>query len=297
LFSSSEVADFINATYEPAWESIRPAPLVTIDFGNGRTVKRTLQGNVATYVCGADGIVYDVLPGIYTPDVYLGQLAACKTLFESVTRESATAEVVVARLRNHHEKRLAALTAVAAPPPAMRAVALTGGGGKFGIEMPTQRMIAGQGGNLGGNFGGNFGSSPMPPVAQAAERTGASVVPSSSGFAGSGREFLEPKPQGGQGAASLANGQPGAGGQTSLAKRPDLVLDAQVNERIRRKAIHERLSRLGAVRPHEIERWLYKEVLHVDLDDPMLGVDKVLTENYPFAEEDRALEQRRDTTR
>src|SRR5262249_1167632 len=148
----------------------------------------------------------------------------------------------------HHTNRVVQLEAQA-QPPAMRAVALTGGGGKFGIELPTQRMIAGQGGNLGGNFGG----SPMPPVAQVAV----------AGEGARGRSGKSERPA----------------RQPSLAKRPDLVPAAQVNERIRRKAIHERLSRLGAVRPHEIERWLYKEVLHVDLDDPKLGLDKVLTEN------------------
>ena len=84
LFSSREVADQINATFEPAWESVRPVPLVTMDFGNGRTVKRTLQGNIATYICVPDGTVYDVLPGIYTPDVYRKQLEALAALAESL---------------------------------------------------------------------------------------------------------------------------------------------------------------------------------------------------------------------
>ena len=67
LFSSNEVADYINAEFEPVWESVRPVPIVTIDFGNGHTVRRTLHGNIATYICGSDGSVYDVLPGISPP--------------------------------------------------------------------------------------------------------------------------------------------------------------------------------------------------------------------------------------
>jgi hypothetical protein len=156
------------------------------------------------------------------------------------------------------------LTAVA-PPPALQAVARTGGRGKFGIESPTQGVIAGTA-NL--NFGGS-----VTPVG-------------GGGFGGFGWQF-----------GGVSNGQLGGAGQASLTTRQNLVLDAQANERIRRKAIHERLSRAGAVRPYEIEPWLYKEVLHVDLDDPMLGVDKVLTENYPFAEEDRILQQRQDARR
>jgi hypothetical protein len=61
-----------------------------------------------------------------------------------------------------------------------------------------------------------------------------------------------------------------------------------VNERIRRRAIHERLARLGAVGPDDVKKWLYKEVLHADLDDPLLGLGRLLNDNYPFAAEDRS---------
>ena len=80
LFSNHEVARFIDTTFEPVWVSVRPAPLVTIDFGNDRKVVRTLQGNVATYVCDAEGTVHDVLPGIYTPRPYQEQLALLAAL-------------------------------------------------------------------------------------------------------------------------------------------------------------------------------------------------------------------------
>jgi hypothetical protein len=67
-----------------------------------------------------------------------------------------------------------------------------------------------------------------------------------------------------------------------LAAWPVLALDSQVNELIRRRTIHERLAGLGAVRPDDIKQWLFKEVLHADLDDPLLGLGSVLNENYPF---------------
>ena len=86
LFSNSEVAQFIDATFEPVWESVRPAPLVTIDFGNGHQIVRTLQGNVATYVCDADGMVYDILPGIYTPKPYREQLTLLAALVKELSR-------------------------------------------------------------------------------------------------------------------------------------------------------------------------------------------------------------------
>jgi hypothetical protein len=74
LFSKKEVAGFINLHFEASWQSVRPAPIVRIDFGNGNVVTRTLHGNIATYVCSAQGNVLDVLPGIYEPDAYVQQL-------------------------------------------------------------------------------------------------------------------------------------------------------------------------------------------------------------------------------
>jgi hypothetical protein len=61
-----------------------------------------------------------------------------------------------------------------------------------------------------------------------------------------------------------------------------------VNQRDLRRTVHERLAGLGAVHPGDIKKWLFKEVLHADLDDPLLGLGRMLTYNYPFAEEDQA---------
>jgi hypothetical protein len=74
LFSQERVADFINRSFEPVWESVRPVPIVRIDFGNGNFLTRTLHGNILTSVCTADGLVLDALPGIYTESAYLHQL-------------------------------------------------------------------------------------------------------------------------------------------------------------------------------------------------------------------------------
>jgi len=49
--------------------------MITVDFGNGRKVKRTLHGNIASYVCTADGNIVDVLPGLYKPEAYRESLA------------------------------------------------------------------------------------------------------------------------------------------------------------------------------------------------------------------------------
>ena len=42
----------------------------------------------------------------------------------------------------------------------------------------------------------------------------------------------------------------------------------------------------SVVAPGGITKWLYREVLHADLDDPYLGLGDLLFANYPFAAED-----------
>ena len=115
LFSSGEVAGYINDSFEPAWESVRPAPLVTIDFGNGHTVRRTLQGNIATYVCGPDGVVYDVLPGIYAPAVYRKQLESLKTLADTLQQADAEASPANVSTERWFDGERLGYTLVAAP--------------------------------------------------------------------------------------------------------------------------------------------------------------------------------------
>lgn len=82
LFSAPEIALFIGASFEPAWQNVRSAPASRVDFGNGNSVTRTLPGNIATYVCTADGEVIDILPGIYDPRTYLLRLQRFKLLTE-----------------------------------------------------------------------------------------------------------------------------------------------------------------------------------------------------------------------
>jgi hypothetical protein len=47
------------------------------------------------------------------------------------------------------------------------------------------------------------------------------------------------------------------------------------------------------VQPEGVKKWLFKEVLAADLDDPTLGIGKLLDSRYPFADEDAAA--RRET--
>jgi len=114
LFSKPEVATFINRNFEPVWEGVRAVPMVRIDFGNGTVVTRTLHGNIASYVCAADGQVLDVLPGIYTPAAYVERLYQLRLLANYVDQQGPAKRAE--RLKAYHEGQRQAL-AKKQPPP------------------------------------------------------------------------------------------------------------------------------------------------------------------------------------
>jgi hypothetical protein len=67
LYSNKQISDFLRTNYVLHWQSVRPVPRVTIDFGDGRKLERTITGNSAHYVLAADGTPLDALPGLYSP--------------------------------------------------------------------------------------------------------------------------------------------------------------------------------------------------------------------------------------
>jgi len=50
-------------------------PKVTIDFGDGRRLERTLTGNSIHYILTPEGDVVDALPGLYGPKAFLEQIS------------------------------------------------------------------------------------------------------------------------------------------------------------------------------------------------------------------------------
>lgn len=244
LFSNEEVAKAINEKFEPAWESVRPVPRVTIDFGNGKVVRRTLHGNVATYVTSDDGRVLDVLPGIYKPATYLDRLDEFVQLHRYVRqrRWGRIGEEVNDRLiAQYHATQFAALKEggpraefewVEGDPRAIVRIEAS-----LQLVMQPDKRIQARNAVARGTFNANHEHVVVESVAD-------------------------------------------------LPEWKALAQDTSINESIRRRQIHEHLAEAHPTTPDELKKWLYKEVLHADLEDPYLGLGKILFDSYPFAEED-----------
>ena len=83
--SNPDVIKFLTNEVVPYWESVGPVPKVTIELGDGRVIKRTLGGNVVTYLLSSEGDVYDAFPGVYTPEDYLTEI---RSTLEAIKSDS-----------------------------------------------------------------------------------------------------------------------------------------------------------------------------------------------------------------
>ena len=202
LFSDEKVASYINNHFEAVWESARPVPLITMNFGNGKVVNRTMKGNIATYVCFADGSVLDVLPGIYE----------AATFNQCLERLSALAENLASKA------------------PAERALAVQSYHRSQANSIPVQEFI-------------------QPVIAVIANK--------------------------------LSNQSEGSN-RKNLSAWTELYQDTLANETVWRKKAHTILMDLPPHTPKTINKRIYREVLHTDLDDPYLGLGPALFGSYPF---------------
>ncbi len=83
LYSNGGVSKFLGEHFVLHWQSVRPAPRVTIDFGDGRILHRTLTGNSIHYILDTDGHPIDALPGLYGPTAFIRSLAEVVGVFKA----------------------------------------------------------------------------------------------------------------------------------------------------------------------------------------------------------------------
>lgn len=237
LFSNADVASFIHDNFEPAWESVRPVPIVNVDFGNDTSVTRTMHGNIATYVCNAEGNVLDILPGAYDAATYLTQLEQLSLL----SRWIAQADEPLVQLREYHADQHRGLD-----------------------EVATRKR---------------FHVTTAEPIEKAFDRIAdfSKVMRIEKPI----EVVLQPVNR----KSEVTYAVPAADAQDAM--QANLEQDAGYNELVRRRQIHERLAQADWTAPATITKWLYREVLNSDLDDPYLGMKDLLFAGYPFTDEAR----------
>jgi hypothetical protein len=104
LYPDAAVGKALRDGYVLHWQSHRPVPKLTIDFGDGRKIERTITGNSVHYVLTPEGRVVDVIPGLYGPAAFLRALNDAGAIAAAAGRADFDRMLVT-----YHERQLAAV--------------------------------------------------------------------------------------------------------------------------------------------------------------------------------------------
>ncbi|AFY36136.1 hypothetical protein [Calothrix sp. PCC 7507] len=106
LYPNGEISQYLRDRYILHWQSVRPVPKVTVDFGDGRKLERTITGNSIHYILDSSGVPIDAIPGLYGPQAFLRQLVASEKAVKEYTKSQGVARVSF--LRDYHRQSLVA---------------------------------------------------------------------------------------------------------------------------------------------------------------------------------------------
>lgn len=81
LYANAAISKKLREDFVLHWKSVRPVPRVTIDFGDGRKLERTLTGNSIHYILDVNGRPIEALPGVYGPNAFLRALLTSERVF------------------------------------------------------------------------------------------------------------------------------------------------------------------------------------------------------------------------
>ncbi len=107
LYSNENVSQVLRERFILHWQSVRPAPHVTIDYGDGRKLQRTLTGNSIHYILDSDGRPFDALPGLYGPAAFLRSLMAADEALKRQPPKSSPGQIVLVQpFSSYHRTQL-----------------------------------------------------------------------------------------------------------------------------------------------------------------------------------------------
>lgn len=137
LYPDPRVASLLRERFVLHWQSVRPVPRLTIDFGDGRTLEGTITGNSIHYVLDPHGRLVDALPGLYGPRAFVASLdRAGRAALDLASRRDDAFAVLLAA---YHSGRLADLDLELRPEGGLAAVPSRWESANGGEGPPTAR--------------------------------------------------------------------------------------------------------------------------------------------------------------
>jgi hypothetical protein len=104
LYPNAEISQELRDKFILHWQSVRPVPKITIDFGDGRKLERTITGNSIHYILDSSGRPIDAIPGLYGPKAFLKQLQQGEVIAKNLSNQNG--EKYNLLLQQYHLRRL-----------------------------------------------------------------------------------------------------------------------------------------------------------------------------------------------
>lgn len=269
LFSNPELASYLSENFECAWEGLRPAPKVHVDFGNGHELHRTLNGNVATWFCTPDGEVINGIPGLVDVPTFR-RLAGVSRAWFSQINQSEVRDRPTSR-----QEHLPAIHAEVAGPQLLSLRHEPGfiASSKSGVESGLRVQLRPQPDSEDLVFLDQQPSANPAPQVELRPSLAKRVV-----------EFdLKSQVKPPKSASNLQPSAPvevpadhaqAAEAHSSPADVPvsSLAMDTRYTLATAYPALHRILESRPLSSPRDLELRVFREILHVDLEDPFLGL-------------------------
>ncbi|MBS0265513.1 MAG: hypothetical protein JSS02_26510 [Planctomycetes bacterium] len=100
LYPNQQVKALLSQEFVLHWQTVRAVPIITIDFGDGRKIQRTITGNSLHLILDDQGRSIDVLPGLYAAEPFVNELRSTSAAARKLA-EFQGAEFVSQRARMH----------------------------------------------------------------------------------------------------------------------------------------------------------------------------------------------------
>ncbi len=279
LLSDENTVKWLTENFVLSWEMVREPAKVTIDFGNGKKLERTLAGNTAFYLTTSDGTVVDVYPGVYTPEdfkkvVQSGLALAWDAQDKSARdRESFVRDWHTAAFYRAYQSESAKTTGskMYVESPLLNAMALAG------PEPPPTRVVAttASKGMVESPLLNSLGKSPRALSVR--------DLPEKLDFEGFAARLVDISKS--PATAEQARRRfPINDAMTEEERQMQVIrLDSRTNVLNVRPAVHLmfRDAVKGRMKPHDMTRLVYGTLLHIDIDDPYLGLADNLLPGTP----------------
>lgn len=92
--------------FTPVWVSVCPVRTVTFDLGEGRSLKGSVNGEIAIYFCNPNGTVYDILPALQSPAATLKAMKEAKAFFDKETKDLEGNNIPYKKVMAMHRARM-----------------------------------------------------------------------------------------------------------------------------------------------------------------------------------------------